>query len=110
MQQPKDSSKADEEEEPDIDAIMVDLRVVIEKIYIDLYKNKNKTENDAALNSALQAKKPIEILQEIELKLNDHMRLIKHIYDDDEYGKDFHHKVDKLVAHRSQVKKEMRNQ
>lgn len=49
---------------------MADLRVDIERIYKYLEGN-----------AALEAKPSIEILQDIELKLNDHMRLIKYVHD-----------------------------
>lgn len=88
---PKDAQKA-EEEEPDIDFLMDDLRIEIERIYKYLEGN-NAT--------ALEAKPSIEILQDIELKLNDHMRLIKYVHD---YSIEFHVKVKTLVEARRSAK------
>jgi hypothetical protein len=88
---PKDAAKA-EEEEPDIDLLMSELRTDIERIH------KYLEGNNAA---ALEAKPSIEILQEIELKLNDHMRLIKYVHD---HSYEFHVKVKHLVEARRSAK------
>ena len=76
---------------------MADLRIDIEKIYNILYF-LNQTDN----NAGLEAKTPIAILQEIELKLNDHMRLIKYVHDDG--GPGGHAKVRSLVELRRAAK------
>ena len=73
---------------------MADLRVEIEKIHNKLHSSEG--------NAALEAKPPIGILQDIELKLNDHMRLIKYVHDDG--GPEFHLKVKGLVELRRSAK------
>lgn len=93
----KDAQKT-EEDEPDIDFLMSDLRVDIEKIYRYLVLADNERE------ASLDGKPPIEILQEIELRLNDHMRLIKYVHDDPDDGPEFHHKVKGLVENRRAAK------
>lgn len=93
---PKDAAGA-EEDEPDIEGLMAELRTHIEKIYKYLEGNQG---------AALDAKASIEILQEIEIKLNEHMKLIKYVHD---YGYDFHQKVKHLVeARRSAKQSEVR--
>lgn len=72
---------------------MAGLREFIERIYKYLEPNVSA--------AALEAKPPIEILQDIELKLNDHMRLIKYVHDD---GPEFHLKVKALVENRRSAK------
>jgi len=56
----KKGKEEDEDEEPDIDLLMNDVRTDIERIYKIL-----------DTSAALDAKPGIEILQDIELKLND---------------------------------------
>ena len=75
----KQAEKGDDEE-PDIEGLMNDLREDIERIYKYL-------EGNAA---ALDAKASIEILQEIELKLNEHMKVIKYVHD---FGSEYYIKV-----------------
>ena len=90
---PKDGVKP-EDEEPDIDALMADIRVDIERIYKYLEGLEGKT-------VALDAKTSIDILHDVELKLNDYMRLIRYVHDS---GKEFHVKVEVLVGARRQAK------
>lgn len=81
---------------------MKDLRYDIEKIYKYLLNDNNSQEGKAA-----KAKASIEILQDIELKLNDYMKLIKFVHD---YHYDYHLKVKTLVeARRSAKQQEVRN-
>ena len=64
---------------------MADLREDIERIYKYLYIDTQGAQVEGKASKLVEGKASIEILQQIELRLNDHMRLIKFVHD---YGDD----------------------
>jgi hypothetical protein len=90
-QAPKEG-KRDEDAEVDIDALMEDIREAISEIYIICCDP-----------TGMDAKPTINILQDIELKLNVYMREIQYIHDHPEHGEAFSKKVVAQVTRRRNV-------
>ena len=74
----KKKKPEEEEDEPDIDKLMDDIRKEIESVY-----------NIIGVSGTLEAKTPVQILVDIEIALNEYMKLIKYVYNaqEDDVGK-----------------------